>query len=533
MEHRITPYQLIKVESQANLMTLRQELRKEVKQATEAYISSVAKEGSEEVPTERIYTVSDSPLNIVREKEIPRPSNATASDLRDYSNGEFEPIAHKIANQLDVEHVPEVDVDEDGMVATGHSDVEREFERALMEFAGLVMDYSGTFDFDESAFSTAYEENFFPQYTDRELVEVIIPVRHVVIDESVDLTDEFELNSSYFGPYTVCNIEISPLSDLELDGMANFNEGLGSSAAPRIAPNYEIAQKLRFDIHRRPRYRDFSQRFKQGIPDSLESEEITVTPLERLTGHVYRDLIQELAATTKRVLRLESPRCDPIFESAYISVPRFLRYRDLAIDIVDKHPIDGGNGDVDGTVVLSEDRVTEFKSFWNRYVNLLSEGDNQFVRPLLRFEEMFRKGREEDQLLDCLIALERTLLTDTSQASSYTFRMGVRAGILLDESQRDSDWTRNMTYEFFRELYGIRGDIVHNDITVYRALEAIDDSVVGELESPSQLLALSRELLANILLRYMDHKIDHGMSIHETNQAIDRAVKHADYSPET
>lgn len=512
-------------------MSLRERLREDVKEATRECISSFAENGTKEVPKGDFLSLKDSPLGIIQPDRIDKPSLAI-KDPSKHSNTHFREIAQEIVDALEVDHVPDVAIDKDGMMSPGPSDTEREYEEELVKFAGMVMDYVGDFEFDDEAFQVAYDDNFYPQLTDYKRVQVVIPIRNVVTDGPLELSSDFYLENQFFGPYTIEDIELSELEDVEVEGIVNFSEGLGVDATPRIAPGYDVGQKLKFEIVRRPSYESFRRYCDKEVPDKLQSEEITVTPQARLSGNIHQQLIREMVTAADRCFRLFSPQCNPEFHAGYVSIPGFLSYRNIALDIVDKHPIERNDGTVEGTLAFTDEgKRSDFESFWEKYIPVITESDEQFSKPLNRFDEMYKKNKAEDQLLDCLIALERTLLTDTSKASSYTFRMGLRSGIILDSSSHGPDWDRERFYEFFKELYGIRSDVVHNDISISSALDSAHDGILSEYNSEHRFLSETRELFAALLLTYVEYYIEEGMSVHEINKAVDRAARDVEFEP--
>lgn len=508
-------------------MSWKEELEEQVREATRSYIESVAEDGPDTVPEETLYTTRTG-LLMVGKEEIAVPSRAIESDPREYSSGEFEPVAEHIVEELDIESISGLVTDK-GLLGEDTSDAVEAFEVALMKFAGLVMDYVGEFEFQDDAFEAAYEENFYPRYTDYDCVEILAPVEGVVTDETVTLDDDLDLDSEYSGPYSVESIEISPISDKELDGMVHFDEGLGTTAVPRVAPGYNINQKLRFEIRRRPSYREFKEWMEEPVPSVSDTSEVSIRAHSRLTKHIYEELTQELIGVAERIVHLHSPDTDPAFQNPYIVVPGFLSYRSLAVDVADRIMVD--THESQGSLAISSEWDSKFDSFWSRYAPFVTNADDQFSKPLVRFEEMFRKERLEDQFLDCAIALERTLLTGTHQGSSYTFRMGLRGSLLLAQSSHNEEWGRDSLYQFLKGLYEMRSHVVHSDASIAEAMDRLDDDTIKKFDPPEQLLTHSRKLLAKILLSYMDLSIDHDLSTKQANIEMDKTARHASFIP--
>lgn len=183
---------------------------------------------------------------------------------------------------------------------------------------------------------------------------------------------------------------------------------------------------------------------------------------------------------------------------------------------------------------LSESEGDEFAEFYNRYQHLIrTESDGgEYSRPLRRFNEMCRKGSEEDCIVDCAIALEGTLL-DTLQSSSFTFRLGLRGGILLDGGL---PYSRDEIRSFLESLYFARGEVVHSDLQMERILNKIENHDHYELpvlDSPTEreYVQEARVFLAGVLREYMEANVDRGTSIADVNREMDEAARNVSYSP--
>lgn len=509
-------------------MTLKSEVHDDVKSACRDYILSI-KQGEDEIPTDTVFKLTGSGMRFREATEINRPSLALRRNPGEHYSGEFESVAEHIADELAFEMVPEVDIDGEGNTFVVNEELSGKIEDSLRDFAGLVLDYAGGFDFDDSAFEAAYDAQFEPDYADREEYEILVPLRGVRAGSDITLGTGLQFDSQFDGPYHFSNIEITDVSDTEWNGMATFDapfDAPNNIQLPEPTQDYSYSNVLRVTIERRRQnVREYILNNRGGDPSKLDAESVSVLTVDNLSAKIHDYLMRELADTLERTLHHYKPRCDPGFGTGYILSPSWLAYRGIAVDIIDEVNVEREEGH--GEIVL-EDSQNGFSTFWDRYAPYFTDQDSHYDKPLVRFEEMFHKRRDEDAILDCLIALEGTLLRGT-QGSSYIFRIGLRGSFLLDGSNRLS-WNREKIRDFLSGLYAVRGEIVHQDRSLADAIDEVNNSELDNY-SASDLAEEARVVFAKILLRYIDHDIDHGLSINEVNQDLDQAALDASYSP--
>lgn len=511
-------------------MTLKSEVHDDIKSACRDYISSIKqgesqKERERDIPTDTVYKLIGSEPRFRKPTEEPRPSLVLRRN-RDYSS-EFESVAQYIADELAFEMV--LESDDEGNVHVINDTLSGQIEHSLKDFTGLVMDYSGSFDFDEAAFEAAYDAQFEPHYADRGKYQILVPLRSVRAGSDITLGTSLQFDSQYDGPYHFSNIEITDVSDTELDGIATFEAPFDAPNNTQIiepAQDYSYSKVVRVTIERRRQnVRKYILNNRNQDPSELPAESVSVLTVDDLSFNIHYHLLSELADTLERTLHHYQPRCDPGFGTAYILSPSWMKYRGIAEDIVNEVNIERQAGH--GEVVL-EDGQDGFNAFWDKYGSYFTDQDSHYNKPLMRFEEMFHKRRDEDAILDCLIALEGTLLRST-RGSSYIFRLGLRGSFLLENSNQLS-WNREKIREFLSGLYAVRGEIVHQDRSLADAIDEVDNSELDNY-SDSSLAKEARVIFANIMLRYIDHDVDHGLSIDEVNQDMDQAALNASYSP--
>ncbi|QRY26062.1 hypothetical protein [Halobacterium sp. BOL4-2] len=509
-------------------MTLKSEVHDDVKSACRSYISSI-EQGEDEVPSDTVYPLTGSGLRFREPKEVDRPSLALRRNPGEHYSSEFDSVSQYIADELDFEMVPEVDIDGEGDAHVVNAELSGRIEDSLRDFTGLVMDYAGSFEFTDAAFEAAYDNQFEPDYADRVEYEILVPLKGVRAGSDISLGTSFRFDSQFDGPYHISDIAVTDISDTEWNGIATFDAPFDASnnvQTPEVVQDYSYSKVLRVTIERRRQnIREYILENRGEDPDELRAESVSVLTVDNLSYMIHDHLVRELVDTVERTFHHYKPRCDPGFGTGYILSPSWMSYRDISEDIVDELYVerDAGHGEL-----VLENGQNGFKTFWDKYASYFTDQDTHYDKPLVRFEEMFHKRRNEDAILDCLIALEGTLLRGT-QGSSYTFRLGLRGSFLLDGSNQLA-WNREKTREFLSGLYAIRGEIVHQDRSLEDAIDEVNNS---ELENynASSLAEEARVVFARIILRYIDHDINHGLSIDEVNQHMDQAALNASYSP--
>ncbi len=509
-------------------MTLKSEVHNDVKSACRDYISSI-KQGESQIPTDTVYKLIGSGLRFREPTEVTRPSLALRRNPGEHYSSEFESVAQYIADELAFEMVPEVDIDGEGNTYVINDELSGKIEHSLRDFTGLVMDYSGSFDFDDAAFEAAYDAQFEPDYADREEYEILVPIKGVRAGSDITLGTSLQFDSQFDGPYHFSNIEITDVSDTEWNGISTFEapfDAPNNTQIPEPTQDYSYSKVVRVTIERkRQNVREYILNNRGGDPSELPAESVSVLTVDNLSSKIHDHLMRELADTLERTLHHYKPRCDPGFGTGYILSPSWMKYRGIAVDIVNEVNVERQAGH--GEVVLEEGQ-DGFNAFWEKYSSYFTDQDSHYDKPLVRFEEMFHKRRDEDAILDCLIALEGTLLRGT-RGSSYTFRLGLRGSFLLEDSNQLS-WNREKIREFLSGLYAVRGEIVHQDRSLADAIDVVDNSELDNY-SASSLAEEARVVFANIMLRYIDHDVDHGLSIDKVNQDMDQAALNASYSP--
>jgi hypothetical protein len=245
----------------------------------------------------------------------------------------------------------------------------------------------------------------------------------------------------------------------------------------------------------------------------------------------HDDQVRAAIVSGLRLFKQESPEIHG--GPGYRMIPGALSHREDILDVcVSMKPMSTRTGAQSRQrYELQSNERDEFSEFWRRYKNKLNtESDDNTSKSIRRYNEMYRKTNFEDQVVDCAIALEGTLLQDVNPGSSITFRMMLRSGLLLDEAV---SFDRKTVRELFKSIYAARGDIVHKNSQLEEVIEKNDifelDVFDKDRDRPDDFVEVIRILLARILLRYIQKEVDEGKSVAEVNQEIDTAALNAEY----
>ena len=432
--------------------------------------------------------------------------------------GEFSEAARLIYDQL-----PEP-LDGDQL-----SEAERinSIEQGLFEFVGVVLNYTGNFQFDEDAFVTAFEEQFEPRFTDREYSRFLLVLKNTSIepDITIDLKTEIQGSPDYLGPYAVDTLRIRPLDRLEEVGIATHESPEESALEPlevldTSGPNAALEIVLR---RRRP-YRSIAREIDDTEISPWARPDFDVTPVDVYPWQQLTNVIEYLAASVRRCLRLLCPIGVVGYEKGYHLVPGWETYRGIGTPATFELEFECPSSTT-GTH-LAEDRALEIRRAWEAHRHQLTPDNDRFQNPLSRFERMFSRESLEDQLVDCVVGCETTVLKGGSPGGNK-YRLGVRTAVLLGD-RNNRYWSSDRVGEFFRTMYEYRNKVVHEDTTLPDKPSSGERIAVGEERFiASTFLVRARELYANLILEYLNLVTSQDMSLQEINKQIDnRTLEH-------
>lgn len=473
-------------------------------------------------PTQTFHRLDSSNfMGNTTEFDVAVPGRLLESDdvFNDLYRGEFEESARFI-----YKHLPDPP-EEDGL-----SERQRisSIERELFEFTGIVLDYVGSVSFDERDFEVAFDEQFEPRFTDRAKSRFLLSLKNTSIDPNttVDLKTEFQGSPDYLGPYDIESLTIRSLDEQEETGIATFEapranvlDSVRHLDASQPNPVVEII------LRRRRPYRDIAREIDDNEISPWRTFDFDITPADAYPWQQLTDVVRYIATSIRRCLRLQYPMGTVGFERCYHVMPGWEDYRGIASPvpfIIDFECPDSTTG-----TRITESRTSEINQLWSTYRRQFRPGDSKFDKPLSRFERMFSRESVEDQLVDCAVGCETTLLKGGSPGGNQ-YRLGLRVAVLLGE-RNSQDWSAKRVAEFFRTLYHYRSLVVHEDEPLPdkpNSKELIE--VDGEEFIASTFLVLARELYADIIRSYLEISKEKNISINEVTEYIDRKIiKHA------
>ncbi|WP_128478925.1 hypothetical protein [Halorussus pelagicus] len=430
-------------------------------------------------------------------------------------NGEFGEVASRIYEEL-----PDPPEDD------GYSESKRieSIERGLFEFVGIVLNYAGKFQFDEDAFAAAFDEQFEPRFTDREYSRFLLCLKNTTIESDITINLETDIQGSpdYLGPYGVDTLRIRPLDRLEEVGIAT-HEAPGTGVLEPIetldagSPN----AALEIVLHRRRPYQEIAREIDDTEITPWVGPDFDVTPTDVYPWQQLTDVIEYIATSVRRCLRLLCPLRTVGFEKGYHVVPGWESYRGIATPVTFELEFECPN-EPTGTH-LAEDRALEIPRLWSTHRRRIAPDHTKFQNPLARFERMFSRESLEDQLVDCVVGCETTVLKGGSPGGNR-YRLGVRTAVLLAD-HNSPDWSPERIGAFFKTLYEHRNDVVHDDRSLPDAPSDDDRIVIGDTEFlASRFLEHARELYADIIREYLDLVELKDESIQDINKRIDAAT---------
>ncbi|RZH66464.1 hypothetical protein [Natrinema altunense] len=472
----------------------------------------------EDPPTKTFYRLlSDGVFDNTTEFTVPVPGRAfadTAAFDTLYTH-EFEDVARRIYTRLP-----------DPLADTDSADAARieSIERGLFEFVGVVLNYAGTTRFDGAAFDAAFADQFDPRFTDREYARYLLCLKNTTLepDVTIDLETAIHGEPDYLGPYDLDTLRLRPLDELEEVGITTHeapSTGVLEPVEPVTASGPTAAVEI--VLRRRRPYSEIAREIDDNIVTPWNQPEFDVTPNDVHPWQQLIDVIRYIATTVRRCLRLCRPAGTVGFDTGYHVVPGWETYRGIATPVTFPLEFDCPAATV-GTHIAAN-RAADIRRFWSAHRDRLSTDDATFQNPLARFERMFSRDALEDQLVDCAVGCETTLLKGGSPGGNK-YRLGVRAAVLLGE-QNSQEWPPEQVGEFFRAIYDARNTVVHEDNSLPDAPSDADRMTVGDDEflAPS-FLVRARELYADVIRGYLDLVATHDDSIDDINQRIDETV---------
>ncbi|WP_148258244.1 HEPN domain-containing protein [Halalkalicoccus jeotgali] len=370
------------------------------------------------------------------------------------------------------------------------------YKHDLIQLTGLVAEAQGDLNFDQEVFNNVCD-NVFKNITNSiRTFSVYCPIMNSQGDfESITLPLDFNFKNVP-ERYSINKSEIIPINDRHIAG---YYTAAGRRSIPRVDPNFEhlISHLLKIDILGKPGY------------------------------NAYRQYVKALG----RCLRLRRPEFGVVYMGpAFIqdhnilphrfNIPQFSSISPSELSVEHTYTTETYGLSAWDRYTINEEEVEELERFINRYLkHLNAEYDTELSGTIRRYDKMFSNLYIEDKLVDCAIGLEGSLLRDIGNTSSFTFRLKLRGNALL----QSLDVNRSDIQDFFKSLYYVRGEIVHNDRNIDNLIGNIDyqPPTVSENSLAIDYSTFAKRVLADTIISYIDIDIDLGMGVTETNKMID------------
>ena len=313
-----------------------------------------------------------------------------------------------------------------------------------------VMDYSGGFNFSEECFDAVFDDYGLNQ-RDCTSYDVIIPLFQVDLDvpELEFEPPESEVHPHDEKPAVVKSAKIREIKDSELSGIATV-EGSQPKSNPFRQPYREIQHVLDLKV-------DYLRYKPTGLFENIF--------LTRAEDDVVIEACRHFSDYLLTAMRLTDPTTNPGHGPPYLVYDGWLSYIDdiLAIDLIKgrvtqtENKIDNAQRD-GGDLSITADNRAEFTSFWEDYTAHIHE-ERDLQRVLDRYNQIYTKLKDEDQIVDAAIAFE-SLLNRNMNWASKTNTIAITGSILLSP---DLDQPREDIREFFENMYFVRSEIVHKN----------------------------------------------------------------------
>lgn len=483
-----------------------EEFIQRLRETTATFIEAIEADYDGELPVKTIYVVENGQI-IEKEIDYPRAVidayygnsssilRETAEWLEEHPDKSYRWEGEIVDPSLDSKTIYAEDIISD----PNQEQLIRTFENDLISLSSAIVSYTGELTWNEKEFEIATKEwlidhSFLTStdYISKEFKSVSPLINLSSVDRKIELEPDLPIVNRYDKEW-VSHIEISELTPTEIASIYTFENArkIGEAGAHDEA-SYAIKIKM------------------NGSPSATNDNQVRAA-----------------VVTALRLLKPQEPAVHG--DKLYRLLPGSLNYREGIIDVQSASPAMSTPlpPHSKNTYELDSHDKKDLENFWSTYNNILNiESGRNIAKSLRRYNEMHQKPNLEDQVVDCAIALEGTLLQDINPGSSLTFRLMLRSGLLLDKIVVD----RKRTMDFFRALYRARGDIVHSNKQLEEIIDDGQFDFLGENGStPREIVKTSQYLLAYILRLYMKKEVEDGKSIAEVNQEMDTAALNANY----
>lgn len=396
----------------------------------------------------------------------------------------------------------------------------------LTAFPWKVMDYTGGFQYSEDAFNAAFQDHLAESDDEYATYRIVVPLLNVA-----STLDHLPINvanpnhrPSQGNPSVITSLEIAEFTEAELSAICTYERYMPD-------PNMDLyPNQLAANLPTHKLLIDFN---------SISNVQLGMDHATRIGDTVIKamdKMVEKRAEEVVTALRLHKPTSSPAAGQPYFIVSDWRTYRD-DIQSTDVHrgffsgyrpsfwnpELAGGNYELD------EEAADGFESFWKEYSNYIQlDQDHRFGSQLSRFNNTYQNPEPRDQIIDAVIAFE-TLLLKGCTIGSKTTTLSLIGSILLAQIEQES---RDNLRQFFRNLYDVRGKIVHDDKDWESIVNRIDFQIFDEQPSAQEYADRTQKLLAETIQVYMDQMAQRGINIAETNKQIYESMRDINYTNE-
>ena len=399
----------------------------------------------------------------------------------------------------------------------------QELQSILMAFPWKVMDYTGGFEYSEAAFDAAFQDHLAESSDEYTTYKIVVPLLNVASTiDSLQISVEYPNHRPSQGnPSVIKSLEIAEFTESELSAICTYERYMPDPSRD-LYPN-QLAANL--PSHKLLIEFDSIQDVQLGMDQATRIGDV-VTP-------AMDGMAEEKAEEMVTALRLHKPTSSPAAGQPYFVISDWRTYRD-DIRSTDVHrgffsgyrpafwnpELAGGNYELD------EEAAEGFESFWDKYSEYIQLGsDHRYGSQLRRFNNTYQNSNPRDQIVDAVIAFE-TLLLKGCTIGGKTTTLSLIGSILLDQLEDES---REDLRQYFRNLYDVRGKIVHYDKDWESIADGIDFQIFEDQPSKNEYADRTQELLAKTIRVYLDQMVERGTNIAETNSRIYQLMQNIDY----
>ncbi len=163
-----------------------------------------------------------------------------------------------------------------------------------------------------------------------------------------------------------------------------------------------------------------------------------------------------------------------IYKSGYINIDRILNYRVKWDSIyLMSGSIKSTETLIDKEYYISKNEMVDLETFFDNYKSLFQSTNKKFINSFKWLSNSSTKTNIDDRFLDYMIVLEALYLENRAELA---FLLALRIAYYLE----DEYLKRNYLFELIKKAYRIRGDMVHQGISLPEQVETNNRKLSGK-----------------------------------------------------